>query len=440
MLVLLCAADVLVTLDGTVVTVALPAIERDLGTSQADLQWVVTAYTLTLGAFLLVGGRAGDSFGRRRVLVAGLIVFALGSGVAGFAHTTVLLLSARAVQGLGAALAVPADLALLTATYRQERQRQRVLGYLSAAMDIGMVAGLVLGGLLTATVGWPWCFFVVVPVGLVAAALAPAALPESRDQSAPRLDLLGAALVAAGFGTLAFGISRFEQLGAIAIPVVGAAIVLVVGFVAVERRTAAPMIRLGIFRHRPLTGANLALIANAGGFGSMMFIATLYLQQVLGYSALQTGLAFVPLAVSACAGGLAAARIVDVAGPRRTAGLSMVTSAAAFLLLSRAPADNGYATHLFPGFVVAGFTFAAAFVPLTAQGMSGIRDDERGLASGILQTSTHLGGAVVLTVLATAATHAADGSSLAFLVGALILVLGAATAARTLPTTAVDRG
>ncbi|TDD22177.1 MFS transporter [Kribbella turkmenica] len=437
-LILLCAADVLVTLDGTIVTVALPAIERDLGTAQADLQWVVTAYTLTLGAFLLVGGRAGDLFGRRRILVVGLVVFALASGVAGLAHTTALLLSARAVQGLGAALAVPAALALLTATYRRERQRQRALGYLSAAMDLGMVAGLVLGGVLTATVGWPWCFFIVVPVGLLAAALAPTTLQESRDDDAPRLDVLGAILVATGFGTLALGISRAEQLGVAVVPVIAAAVALLGGFVVLERRTPAPMLRPAIFRHRALTGSNLALIANAGGFGGMMFLATLYLQQVLGFSALETGLAFVPLALSACAGGLAAPRIVAAAGPRRAAALSMVTSAAAFVLLSRTPEVDGYLTHLLPAFTIAGFSFAAAFVPLTSHGMSGVRDGERGLASGLLQTSTHLGGAIVLTALATTATSAAAftaGSSTAFLIGATLLTLGALTAIRTLPRT-----
>ena len=450
-LVLLCAADVLVTLDGTVVTVALPAIEGDLGTSQADLQWVVTAYTLALGAFLLVGGRAGDLFGRRRMLIVGLIVFALASGAAGLAHTTGLLLSARAVQGLGAALAVPAALALLTTVYRQERERQRALGYMSAAMDLGMVAGLVLGGVITASIGWPWCFFLVVPIGLAAAALTPSALVESRDHTAPRLDLPGAALAAAGFGGLAFGISRIDQLGAKAIPVMVGALALLAGFVAVERRTTAPMVRLDIFRHRALAGANLAIITNAGGFGAMMFITTLYLQQVLGYSALGTGLAFVPLALSACVGGLTAPRIVAVLGARRTAGLSMATSGAAFVLLSRAPEDDGYQACLLPAFAVAGFTFAAAFVPLTAQGMTGVRDGETGLASGILQTSTHLGGAVVLTILATAVTtrssaaedagHGAakaftSGLSLAFLIGAALLILGAGTAVRTLPETA----
>jgi MFS family permease len=341
-LVLLCAADVLVTLDGTVVTVGLPAIERDLETAQADLQWVVTAYTLTLGAFLLVGGRAGALFGRRRVLVVGLVVFALGSAVAGLAQTTGLLLSARTVQGLGAALAVPAALALLMTVYRQERERQQALGYLSAAMDVGMVAGLILGGVLTATVGWPWCFFVVVPIGLLAAGLAPKVLEESRDENAPRLDVLGAVLVAAGFGTLAFGIARFEQLGAATAPVLGGAVVLLAAFVAIERRTPAPMVRLSIFRHRALTGANLAIIANAGGFGGMLFIATLYLQQVLEF------LPWRPDSPSCrwhCRPATAS-RIVAWTGPRRAAGRSMAISAAAFVLLSRTPEDNAYHRRL----------------------------------------------------------------------------------------------
>ena len=210
-LALLCAADLLVMLDGMVVTVALPAIERDLGTAQADLQRVGTAYTLSLGAFLLVGGRAGDLYGRRRAPVAGLVIFALASLAAGLASATGSLLAARAVQGLGAALAVPAALALLTAAFRQQREREQALGTLSATLAGGMVAGLVLGGVLTASLGWPWCFFLVVPFGLAAAALAPAVLEESRDEQAPRPDLPGAALCAAGCGMLVFGIVRIER-------------------------------------------------------------------------------------------------------------------------------------------------------------------------------------------------------------------------------------
>jgi EmrB/QacA subfamily drug resistance transporter len=447
-LALLCAADVLVTLDGTVVTVALPAIGHDLGTSPADLQWVVTAYTLSLGALLLVGGRIGDLYGRRRALIAGLLVFALASAVAGVARDTGLLLAARAVQGVGAALAIPAALALLMATYREERRRQRALGLMSAAMDVGMVAGLILGGLLTATVGWPWCFFLVVPVGLAAAVLAPATVADSRDAEAPPLDLLGAVLAAAGFGALAFGIAQVEHHLRTGVLVIGAAVVLLAAFVVVEHRSRAPMIRLAVFRHRPLAGANLAVVANAGGFGGMLFITTLYLQQALGYSAWETGLAFVPLALSACAGGLMAARIIASTSARTTAALSMVTTAASFLLLSRTPEQNGYPTVVLPAFLIAGFTFAAAFVPLTSQGMTGVRDGEKGLASGLFQTSTHLGGAIVLTVLASAAAARTSaltdagrsgpeallsGFAVACLVAAGLLILGALTAVRTLP-------
>jgi EmrB/QacA subfamily drug resistance transporter len=451
-LALLCAADLLVMLDGMVVTVALPAIERDLGTAHADLQWVVTAYTLSLGSFLLVGGRAGDLYGRRRALVVGLSVFALASLAAGLATSTAALLVARAVQGFGAALAVPAALALLTAAFRQGRERERAVGLLSAVLDVGMVAGLVLGGVLTASLGWPWCFFIVVPFGLAAAALAPAVLEESRDEHAPPLDVPGAVLCAAGCGLLIFGLVRLERDIGAAVPILLAGVLLLIAFVAVERRARAPLVRLAIFRVRPLAGANLAVIANAGGFTGMTFMTTLYMQQVLGYGALEAGLRFIPLALTAGAGGLAAPRIIARIGARRTAVISLAATAAAFLFLARLPAEDGYVPVLLPAFLVAGFGFASAYVPLTSQGVTGVRDGEKGLASGLFQTSTHLGGALVLAILATAAaarTEAAreagalDASALtagftvAFLIAAGILLLGAICAVRTLPARAL---
>lgn len=441
----ICAADLLVTLDGTVVTVALPAIQHDFQVAVADLQWVVTAYTMTLGAFLLIGGRAADRFGRRRVLVAGLVVFVTASAAAGLAPNSAVLFAMRALQGLGAALAVPAALAILTAVYRRERERQVALGYLSATMDVSMVAGLVLGGVLTATLGWPWCFFLVVPVGLTAAVLAPAVLPESRDDNASALDVRGCALAATSLGTLGLGIAQIEHRNAAAVPLLVTAAVLLAAFIVAENRSRAPMVRLSVLRHRPLRGANLAIIANAGSFGGLLFLTTLNLQQVLGYDALHTGLAYVPLAISACAGGLVAPHIIDHIGARRTAFFSMLVTGATFLLLSWRAGQPG----IFVGvFLVSGFTFAAAFVPLTSQAMTGVGDGEKGLASGLLQTSTHLGGALVLSVLATAAAFRSaavsrdavpdasalrSGFSLAFLIGAALLSLGAATALRTLP-------
>jgi EmrB/QacA subfamily drug resistance transporter len=454
-LALLCAADLLVAVDGMVVTVALPAIQREFDTAPEDLQWVVTAYTLSLGAFLLVGGRAADLYGRRRVLVAGLTVFALSSLAAGFAPSTGALLAARAVQGFGAALAIPAALALISASYQQERERDRAVGLLATSITTGMGLGLVLGGMLTAWLGWPWCFFIVVPFGLGAAALAPAVLEESRDSSGSRLDVLGAALAAAGFGLVAYGLARAEHDGPrAAVPGI-AGVVLLAAFVAVERRIAAPMVRLGILRHRPLTGANLSCIAHGGTFGGMMFMTTLYMQQVLGYSAIEAGLGFLPMVVAATTGGLLAPRIVGALGARRVAIAGHVASAAAFAWLTQLPLHDGYVPVLLPAFLVIGFALANAYVALTTQGMSGVRDGEKGLASGLFQTSMHLGGALVLAVMATAAaartaaalghgeaTPAAltSGFAFAFALAAGFLTLSALNAVWTLPGRKVRGG
>jgi EmrB/QacA subfamily drug resistance transporter len=453
-LALLCAADLLVAVDGMVVTVALPAIQRELGTAPEDLQWIVTAYTLSLGAFLLVGGRAADLYGRRRVLVVGLTVFALASLAAGLAPSTGALLAARAVQGIGAALAIPSALALISAGFRQERERERAVGLLATSITCGMGAGLVLGGLLTAWLGWPWCFFVVVPFGLAAAALGPAVLEESRDTDGGRLDVAGAVLAAAGFGLVAYGLAGVERGGAAAaLPALGG-VALLGAFVAVERRTAAPMVRLEILRHRPLTGANLSVVAHAGAFGGMMFMATLYMQRVLGFSAIEAGLGFLPMVAAATTGGLLGPRIVGRFGARRVATGGHVVTAAAFVLLAQVPLHDGYVRVLLPAFVVSGFGLACAYVALTTQGMTGVRDGEKGLASGLYQTSMHLGGAFVLALLATVAaarTAAAldggnraeealtSGFALAFLVAAGILTLSAVTAVFTLPPRKVRR-
>jgi EmrB/QacA subfamily drug resistance transporter len=447
-LALLCAADFLIAIDGMVVTVALPAIQREFDTAPEDLQWVVTAYTLSLGAFLLVGGRAADLYGRRRVFVVGLTVFALASLAAGLAPSTGALLAARAVQGFGAALAVPAALALISATYRHERERDRAVGLLATSITCGMGGGLVLGGMLTAWLGWPWCFFIVVPFGLAAAALAPAVLEESRDTAGDRLDVVGAVLAAAGFGLVAYGLARAEHDGPSAALPALAGVVLLAAFVAVERRTAAPMVRLGILRHRPLTGANLCCIAHGGTFGGMMFMTTLYMQQVLGFSAIEAGLAFLPMVVAATLGGAVAPRIVGRLGARRVAIGGHAATAASFVWLAQLPLNDGYVPVLLPAFVVIGFALANAFVALTTQGMTGVRDGEKGLASGLYQTSMHLGGALVLAVMATAAaTRTASalntgeatapalvsGFTFAFLLAAGILTMSVLSAVITLP-------
>jgi MFS family permease len=335
---------------------------------------------------------------------------------------------ARAVQGFGAALAVPAALALLAATFREGPERHRAIGRLGAVLDVGMVAGLVIGGVVTATLGWPWVFLAVVLPALAAAALVPAALEESRDESAPqRLDVAGSVLAAGASALLVLAVVRVEHggFGAAAAPLAGSA-ALLTAFVAVERRVSAPVVRLSVFRDRGLTGANLALVANAGGFTGMMFLSTLYLQRELGLSPLAAGLAFLPLAIPAGLGGLAAPRIVERLGARPVAAASQLVTAAGFAVLAVA---DGIGV-LLAVFVVTGFTFASAYVPLVGHGLTGVREGEKGLASGLLQTSTHLGGAVVLALLAAVA--AAGGFAPAYLAACAVCALGAAACAALL--------
>jgi EmrB/QacA subfamily drug resistance transporter len=446
-LVVLVTADVLIMFDSMVVTVALPSIEQSLGFSTIALQWVVTAYMLGLAAFLLVGGRAADLCGRRRVLRAGLTAFAAASILAAIAWTPAVLLAARALQGIGAALAVSAALALLTASIDEERRRRRALGVLAAGIFGGMVAGLVLGGVITTFVGWPWVFVVVVPFAALAVALAPHVLPESRDEQAGSPDLLGALLAAPALAMLVFGVVQIEHHGLVAFQPLASllgASALLAGFVAVEKRVEAPLVRLEIFRHRPLRAANLGIAANAGGFSALIFLTTLYMQKILGFSPLLAGLGFIPLAVTAATGALLASPLVERLGARRLTAASLAITAASFAFLSRLGHDDHYLPSLLPAFAVAGLSFAAAYVPLTQAAIDGLPEAEKGLASGVYQTSTHLGGAVLVAVVATLAVSQSsgprspealtDGFAVAFIVGAAVLASAAVASAWLLPS------
>jgi MFS family permease len=402
-LIVLCAADVLVALDGTVVSVALPSIQRDLGFSATGLQWVVTAYTVTLGSFLLLGGRIADAAGPRRTLVAGLAVFTLGSLLAGLARAPATLVAARAVAGLGAALAVPAALGLIAAGYRDGGARTRALGVVSAGIDAGMVLGAVLGGVVTAALGWPWAFLLAVPLGAATVAVAPRVLDERRPERPARIDPLGAIAVAAGVGLLIFALTEARARG------IGAARTLVPLGVALALLAAyARRERGGLAVDRRAAVANLAIVANAGAFGGVLVLSTLTMQRVRGFSALEAGLAFVPLALSAAAGGPAAARLVDRFGAQRVVVASLAVTAASVLWLARAPAGDGYATTLLPAFTVAGFTFATAAVPLTAEAVAGAAPAAKGAAAGLFQTCTHAGGAAVLAALVVCAAARSD--------------------------------
>jgi EmrB/QacA subfamily drug resistance transporter len=455
-LVVLCAADMLVALDGTIVNVALPSIQVDLGLSAAALQWVVTAYTLTLGSFLLLGGRIGDALGRRRTLLIGLATFTAASALAGAAREPALLLASRALAGLGAALAIPAALALVAATFAEGRERNRALGAMSASIDVGMVAGALLGGAVTSLLGWPWVFFVIVLLGLVTLL----ALPRAgvADRRPPRrgrpLGAPAALTAAAGLAMLILGLSRApgHGLGAAVGPLAAAAAFLA-GFVVLERRSPSPLLPPRLLRRRRACGAYLAIVANAGAFVCLVVLSTLYMQRVLHLSALEAGLAFVPLAVSAGAGGPLAPWLVDRAGARRVVVLSLLVTAACVGWLSRIPMHGDYAATLLPVFAVSGLTFATAAVPLTGEAVAEAPPDDQGIAAGLFQTFTHAGGAVVLALVVIAGAARSDaalragaapleaataGHRLGFVLVSALLVAGAIAAAVLLPRVGLE--
>jgi MFS family permease len=443
----LSGADFLVVFDGLVVSVALPSIQQELGFSDADLQWVVNAYLLTFGGLLLLGGRVADLVGRRLMLVTGLGIFGAGALAGGVAPSTGALVAARGAQGIGAALAVPAALALLAATFTEGRERTRALGVWSAIGSLAVPAGAVLGGVITASLGWRWVLLVSAPAAVVAAGAALASLAESRDENAPRrFDALGGLSATAGLTLLIFAIvqtERFPVLSAgVALPLTGAAL-LAVGFVRVERRASAPLVPPGAFDAPGLRQANLAAATLPVGLGALLFVGTLYLQRVVGLDAFETGLTYLGLSLPIVVGGPLGSRLVARLGLRATAVGGLLVQAAGVASLAAISPASGFAGVL-PAFVVVGLAAPVAFVPVTTAAVE--RAGERtGLAAGLFNTSQQIGNALVLAVLATtAATYTAtvleqglaldraltDGYRVAFLVAAGVLVVGALFASR----------
>jgi MFS family permease len=422
----LCSAHFLLGLDGVVVTVALPSIQHDIGLAGADAQWAITAYTLPFGGLLLLGGRLGDLLGRRRMLVVGLMVFAAASLLVGLSRSAAPFLASRAAQGVGAALAAPAALAVLTATFRA-RSRDLALGLLGASTDLAFVVGAVAGGVVTAALGWPWCFFLVVPLAAAGVVLVPRAVGESRDTTRPRqLDVAGALTATSGLVLLVLGFVDIERDGLAAVGTIatlaGAATVLA-AFAAVERRARSPVLRLDLIRGR-LGGTAMGLAANSGAFTGVTFLSTFYLQRGLGYSPLQAGLALSPLALASAVGGLISSRVIARVGARRTTVASLVVSAAALVLLSTAQDSDRDLPLLFAGYVLFGVPLACGFVSLMRQGAADVGDDDRGTAAGVLETATHVGGALVLAILATAAAGSSGGDVVGGIQRALLIAAG----------------
>jgi EmrB/QacA subfamily drug resistance transporter len=441
-LALLCAVQFMVVLDVAIVNVALPSIQVDLGFSQQNLQWVISAYALVFGGFLLLGGRTADLLGRRRIFFAGTILFTVGSLLCGLAWTDDSLIGARAIQGLGAAAITPAALAILVTTFTEGRERNIALGAWGAVGGFGAAAGVLFGGILTDLLSWEWIFFVNIPVGLAALALAPILLSESLDKHGQGFDALGAILVTGGLATLVLGITQGQDWGwssGRTIGVFAVSAVLLAAFVAWESRVKDPLVPFSIFRLQTLTASNVAGFALGTMLFAMFLMLTLYMQQVLGYSPIETGFAYLAVAGTAVVWANVAAVAVNRVGvkPALVFGMSLMTIG--LLYFTQVSVGGSYWTELLPGFLIIGLGIPFAFVPITIAAVAGTRPDEAGLASGLINTSQQIGGAVGIAILSTIATTTtndavADGTQLpvaltdgfqaAFWAGAAIALVG----------------
>jgi EmrB/QacA subfamily drug resistance transporter len=412
-LVLVCFAQFMVILDATIVNVALPAIQSDLDFTPTSLQWVVNAYALCFGGFLLLGGRAADIFGRQRLFLAGIVVFTAASLLNGIASTSEILTIGRGLQGFGAALVSPAALSIVSTTFAEGRERTRALGIWSAIAAGGGAVGLLLGGILTDYLSWRWVFFVNVPIGIVTFVLSWRSVPNTRAATRPRtVDVAGAVTVTSGLIVLVFGIVKAQEYGwgsGRTIGLLAASLVLLASFVLVESRSKAPLIRLGIFRTRSLSVANASMAFVASGMFGLFYLATLYLQGVLGYSPLEAGLAFLPVTAGVVIGAGAAQKLIPRLGVRVTPSIGLVLAGFGLIYFARVPVDGAYLLDIFPGLTVMSFGIGLTFVPMTLLATSGVASDDAGLASGLFNTSQQIGGALGLSILSTvAASKTAD--------------------------------
>jgi EmrB/QacA subfamily drug resistance transporter len=411
-LTLACVAQFMVVLDVSIVNVALPSIGRELHYSATGLQWVVNAYVLTFAGFLLLGGRAADLFGRRRVFVAGLCLFTVASLAGGIAQTAGWLTAARAVQGIGGALLSPATLTIIVTTFTADRQA-RALGIWSAVAGAGGAAGSILGGVLTSALSWRWVLFVNIPIGVVATVAAIAWLTESARGGhdavpARRLDIGGAVTVTAGLGVLIYAIVGTEShpwASTQTVALLAVAVVLLAVFAVIELRlTRAPLVPLELFRSRSVSGANVVMFLIGAAFFSMWYFLSLYLQNVLGYSALRAGMAFVPMAVMIIAGAQASSRLLPRLGVRPLLLTGTLLAAGGFAWISRIEPHASYWVRVLgPGCAIA-LALGVLFTPLAAAATAGVPASQAGLASGVLNTSRQVGGSLGLAILATVAT------------------------------------
>lgn len=409
-LAVLALAQFIVVLDVTIVNVALPHIQADLHFSADSLQWVINAYTLLFGGFLLLGGRMADLLGPRRVFTAGLVLFGATSLVAGLSNSPEFLIGARAIQGLGGALLSPAALAILTMTFAHGRERNIAMGVWGGLAGLGGTLGVVAGGVLVDSLSWQWVFFVNVPIVIALIALIPVFVPDMRHSTGRRtFDTLGAVLGTAGLMSVVYGVVRSEPSGWGSFEVVGvltAGVLLLVAFVVVESRSAAPLVPLRLFRSRALSVSGATLALNGAGFLSMFFLTAIYLQQVRGDSALEAGIHFLPMGGAAIVGAVLASQLVQRLGTRTVQLAGAVLSVIGLLLLSQADATGSYSSQLLPGLIIFGFGIIGVGVPGQISAVSEVRPAEAGAASGVVNAMYQVGGALGLAIVTTlSVTH-----------------------------------
>jgi EmrB/QacA subfamily drug resistance transporter len=448
-LALLATTQFVVVLDAAIVNVALPSIGRALDFSQDNLAWVVNAYTLTFGGFLLLGGRLADLLGRRRMFMYGLVLFSIASLLGGLAQSDTWLIAARAAQGLGAALVSPAALSIITNTFAEGAERNRALGVWGAVAGSGGAAGVLLGGILTQYLGWEWVLFVNVPIGVAAALLAPRLLAESRDEvENPHFDIAGAVTVTGGLALLVYTLVDANQAGwgsAKTIILGALSLILLAAFIVIERRQRQPLVPFSIFRMRTLRGANIVALLIGMSLFSMFFFISLYMQQVLGYDALKAGISYLPLALVIVVSAGGASALVTRIGFKVTLVIGMLFVTGGLVWFAQVSPHGGYVSDiLFPS-LLAAIGLGLSFVPVTIAAVTGIRPDQAGLASGLVNTAQQVGGALGLAILVAVANATTtsqfssgvhdravaltEGFQDAFLVGAGFAFAGAILAA-----------
>jgi EmrB/QacA subfamily drug resistance transporter len=412
-LALLLGVQFMVVLDIAIVNVALPSIQTDLHFSQANLQWIVSAYALLFGGFLLLWGRVADLIGRRRVFVVGLVVFTGASLLSGLSWSEGVLIGARALQGLGAAMITPAALSILTTTFTEGKERNAALGAWGGVGAFGAVAGVLLGGVLTDALSWQWIFFVNVPVGVLGLALAPLLLTESRDARVKSFDLPGAALVTGGLVTLVYAITQANNNGWSSLETItlfATALVVLTAFVVWERRAAEPLVPFSFFRLRTVVGANIAGLILGTAIFAMFLMLTLYMQQVLHYSAMKTGVAYLAVAATAIFWSGLAAQLVTRVGVKPVLVAGMAALSAGLVYFTQVSPDGTYLGDLLPGFLLIGIGLGFSFVPISIAALAGVQPAEAGLASGLINMSQQIGGALGIAALSAIATSTTKSS------------------------------